>query len=60
LPPLPILVVRRADGLPSGGYEPGTIASETERVHATDWSRVAPPTADNLAGFALFPKALPC
>jgi hypothetical protein len=45
--------VRRADGLPSGGYEPATIAPETERVFQTDWSRVAPPTADGLIDFAL-------
>jgi hypothetical protein len=51
LPPLPIVVVRRADGRPSGGYEPGEVAAETARVFAFDWSTVAPPTAAELAAF---------
>lgn len=53
LPWLPIIVVRRADGLPSGGYEPRLIEAETERVFDHDWSAVTAPTGDDLALFAL-------
>ena len=53
LPPLPIIVVRRADGLPSGGYDPATIASETGRVFDLDWTVIAPPKAADLARFAI-------
>jgi hypothetical protein len=52
-PPLPIIVVRRADGLPSGGYDSATVAAETERVFDHPWSEVAPPDAAGLARFAL-------
>src|SRR3954451_11005152 len=50
LPPLPIIVVRRADGLPSGSYEPDTIKPETERVFTFEWTAVSPPSAAELAG----------
>ena len=53
LPPLPIIVVRRADGLPSGGYGPDTIAAETQRVFDHDWRAVTPPEAADLSRFAL-------
>jgi hypothetical protein len=52
LPPLPIIVVRRADGLPSGGFDRNTIAAETARVFAFDWPTVTPPSAVELAAFA--------
>lgn len=53
LPPLPIIVVRRSDGLPSGGYDRETIAAETARVFDHRWNAVAPPSAADLAAFAL-------
>lgn len=53
LPLLPIIVVRRADGLPSGGYEPDAVGPETARVFDHDWRRVSPPTAADLMPFAL-------
>ena len=49
LPPLPIIVVRRADGLPSGGYDPNTIVTETVRVFAFAWSTTPPPSAAELS-----------
>lgn len=60
LPPLPIIVVRRADGLPSGGYDPELIARETERVFDCEWSALEPPGPMDLAAFALprFPVSL--
>ena len=56
LPMLPIIVVRRADGLPSGGYDPATVAAETERVFGHSWSEVAPPTAAVLFEATAIPK----
>ena len=53
LPWLPIIVVRRADGLPSGGYPLDRIATETERVFGHPWSDVTPPAAANLAAHAV-------
>ena len=53
VPPLAIIVVRRADGLPSGGYDPETIVAETERVFRHDWARVPEPGPADLAAFAL-------
>lgn len=55
LPPLAIIVVRRADGLPSGGYDPASIARETARVFDHDWSRVTAPGPADLARFAIPP-----
>lgn len=51
LPWLPVIVVRRADGLPSGGYEVASVASETERVFAFAWSDVRAPSAPDLLPF---------
>lgn len=56
LPWLPILVVRRSDGLPSGGYREDEIEPETRCVFDFDWARVAPPDAEALARFAPVPK----
>lgn len=48
LPPLPIIVVRRSDGLPSGGYDPATVEAETLRVFDREWATVRPPDASDL------------
>lgn len=53
LPPLPIIVVRRADGLPSGGYDLDMVASETKSVFDHDWWVVTPPGAADLSRFAV-------
>lgn len=53
LPPLPIIVVRREDRLPSGGYNLRTVAAETARVFDHPWAGEIPPTADDLSRFAL-------
>lgn len=60
LPPLPIIVVRRADGLPSGGYDPATIAAETARVFDHVWTSALPPSVADLVRFVLprLPAAL--
>ena len=52
MPPLPIIVVRRADGLPSGGYDPDEIARETARVFDFDWATIRAPVAADLLPFA--------
>lgn len=58
LPLLPIIVVRRADGLPSGGYDPVAIEAETRRVFEHGWSAVRLPQPADLAPFALPPRPL--
>ena len=56
LPPLPVIVVNKASGRPStGNYEPSTIAAETRRVRAHDWSAVLPPTRHQLASLRRAP-----
>ena len=52
-PPLPIIVVRRADGLPSGGYDPDGVAAETARVFDYPWADVVAPRPADLPRFAL-------
>ena len=53
LPPLPIIVVRRSDGRPSGGYDPAMIGDETARVFDYRWRDVRPPIAADLMPYAI-------
>ena len=55
LPLLPVIVVRRADGLPSGGYDPDLIGPETARVFGHDWRAVPGPGPADLFRLAVRP-----